>query len=84
MNEEIERTDNEPSQEYLKREFMHTLVNIFACIGATAEFIEVIKQIEEKPFTKESIEKANRYAIELYESLKDRFNRCYYYTVKVA
>lgn len=74
--------NNEPSQELLKREFMHILVNVFACIGATSEFIEVIKQVEEKPFTQRSIDEARRYGIELYEGLKDRFNRCYYYTVK--
>lgn len=74
--------NNEPSQELLKREFMHALVNVFACLGATPEFIDVIKQVEEKPFTSQSIIQVNNYAMEVWEGLKDRLNRVYTYSVK--
>jgi len=72
-----------PSQEYLKREFVHHLVNVFALMGASPEFIEIIKQVEEKPFTSQGIEDIKRYACEQHESLKDRISRCYTTTVKV-
>lgn len=65
------------SQEYLKREFMHHLVNVVALLGGTPEFIDTIKQVEEKPFTSQSIEALKRYACEQHEGLKDRINRCY-------
>lgn len=74
--------NNEPSQELLKREFMHALVNVFACLGATPGFIDVIKQVEEKPFTAQSLAQVNNYAMEVWEGLKGRLNRCYTYTVK--
>lgn len=60
------------SQEYLKREFIHHLSNTLAVLGAGEDFVQKIRQVEEKPLTPEVIDEIKRFNMVNIDGVKDR------------
>ena len=49
------------SQDILKREFIHTLSDTLALLGAEKRLVEDIKAMEESPFSPSIIDRIRRY-----------------------
>ena len=60
----------EKSQEFLKREFIHSLSDTLALLGAEERLVEDIKTIEEKPFSLKIIDKIRKYNREQKDKAK--------------
>lgn len=69
------------SQEYLKREFLHSLSDTLALLGADEELVKKIQGIEEKPFTPEIIEDIKGFNYDQFNRVKTRLALCHTYTV---
>ena len=50
-----------PSQEFLKREFIHLLSDTLALLGAEKRLVEDIKAMKENPFSHMVIDKIRKY-----------------------
>ena len=71
----------QPSQEYLKREFMHSLSDTLSLLGADEELVRKIQDIEEKPFTPQIIEEIKGFNYEQLVKVKARLALCHTFTV---
>lgn len=60
-----------PSQEFLKREFIHLLSDTLALLGAEKRLVEDIKAMEENPFSHAVIDKIRKYNREQSNKAKD-------------
>jgi hypothetical protein len=74
----------EMSQEFLKREFIHFLSNTLSLMGCGEEFVQQIRQVEEKPFTPEIIDEIRKFNSEQINKVKERLALCYTTTVKTG
>lgn len=63
---------NTPSQEYLKREFVHYMSDVVALLGAGEEFVAKVRQVEEKPFTPEIIDEIRKFVMSRIDEVKTR------------
>jgi hypothetical protein len=62
----------EHSQEYLKREFVHYLSDTLALMGAGEDFVDKIRQVEEKPLTPQIIEEIRSFNCKWIDDVKTR------------
>jgi hypothetical protein len=69
------------SQEYLKREFMHAISDTLALLGAPAELVKKIQDVEEKPFNPEIIADIKSYNYDQLMMVKTRLALCHTYTI---
>jgi hypothetical protein len=74
--------NQEPSQEFLKREFMHSLSDTLALLGADEDLVEKIQSIKEKPFTSKIIEELKSFNYDQLVKVKTRLGLCHTYTVR--
>lgn len=61
----------ENSQEVLKREFIQSLSDTLALLGAEKRLIEELKDIERNPFSLKIIDRIRRYNREQQNKVKD-------------
>jgi hypothetical protein len=60
-----------PSQEFLKREFIHLLSDTLALLGAEKRLVEDIKAMKETPFSRTIIDNIRKYNREQSNKAKD-------------
>ena len=60
-----------PTQEILRREFIHLLSDTLALLGAEKRLVENIKAMEETPFSHSVIDEIRRYNREQSNKAKD-------------
>lgn len=61
-----------PSQEFLKREFIHYISDTIGLLGGSDEIIHLIRNAEEKPFTPHLIDEIRKYNCIQIEYTKSR------------
>ena len=66
----------EPSQEYLKREFIHHISDTLALLGGGKDIVEKVRQVEEKPLTSQIIEEIRNFNNDRVEETKTRLALC--------
>lgn len=62
-----------PSQELLKREFVHHIATAILLLGGDIEFVNRIRAVEETPLTEEVITDIMNFCIKEHERMKDIF-----------
>ena len=72
------------SQEYLKREFVHHLSDTLALLGAGRDFVEKIRQVEEKPLTPQIIDEIRNFNNARVEDVKTRLVLCNTTTIQTS
>jgi hypothetical protein len=66
----------QPSQEYLKREFIHHISDTIALLGGGEGIVQKIRQVEEKPLTPQVIEEIRNFNNDRVEETKTRLVLC--------
>lgn len=61
-----------PSQELLKREFVHHLSDTLALLGAGEDLVNKVREVEEKPLTPEIIDEIRRFNSSHLDEVKTR------------
>lgn len=64
----------QPSQEYLKREFVHCISNTLSLLGAPEDFVKEIRGVEELPLTPQIIEEINFFNTSTLNNLRKIIN----------
>jgi len=62
-----------PSQELLKREFVHHLTDTFALMGAGEDMVNKIRQVEEKPLNAEIVDEIRKFLLVVVPFILLRF-----------
>jgi hypothetical protein len=75
---------NEPSQEFLKREFVHFISDSVALLGGAKEIVMAIRDCEEKPLTENLIDLVRGYNQILVDSVKLRLDLMNTFAVDVG
>lgn len=71
-----------PSQEYLKREFLHNLSDTLSLLGADEDLVRKVQAIEEMPFTSEIVEEIRSFNYDQIGKVKTRLALCHTISVR--
>lgn len=62
------------SQEFLKREFIYHVSDTLVILGAGEEMVNALRDVQEKPLTKDIIKLIKNFNNDRWEELKKRFD----------